>query len=220
MRAGLIAGCLLAALPGLAFAGPAEGEKIAQNGNASGSAPPCIACHGEHGEGQAGDAGVFPRLAGLSPDYFAKQIEDFRDGRRVNEIMQPIAAALTPEEARDVADYYAALKAPPGPAPEADAAQLDLGRRLATIGKWEAGVPPCVSCHAPEGVGVAPDFPYLAGQHAAYMTQQFEAWRNGQRHNDPLDLMKSVALHLTADEAAAAAAYFQSLAPPAAQGRP
>ena len=77
---------------------------------------------------------------------------------------------------------------------------LDLGRRLATIGKWEAGVPPCVSCHAPEGVGVAPDFPYLAGQHAAYMTQQFEAWRNGQRHNDPLDLMKSVALHLTADE--------------------
>src|SRR5262249_47014972 len=58
------------------------------------------------GEGQVSDAGVFPRLAGLDPAYLAKQIDDFRQGSRVSEIMRPIAETLTPDETKDVAAYY------------------------------------------------------------------------------------------------------------------
>lgn len=211
---------MLTLLPTAASAGSTEGEAIAKNGIEARGVPPCIACHGEQGEGQASDAGVFPRLAGLNSEYLAKQIDDFRQKRRANEIMQPIADGMTPSEARDVADYYGALLAPPTPLPDADKVTLDLGQRLATLGKWDAGVPPCISCHGPNGIGVAPSFPYLAGQYAAYAVQQLEAWRSGQRGNDPLDLMKGVAQHLSSGEMAAVAAYFQSLKPPAAQGAP
>jgi cytochrome c553 len=208
-------------LPAGAARGEADaeaGKRIATEGNAEGTAPPCASCHGEQGEGQASEAGVFPRLAGLSPAYAAKQIEDFRQGRRVNEVMQPIAEALTPEEARDVAGYYAGLRAPAPP--PADGAASELGRRLAEQGKWEAGVPPCASCHGPNGVGVAPGFPYLAGQPAAYLAKQIEDWRGGQRRNDPLDLMRPVAQGLDPGEVDAVAAYFRSLPPPQAQGVP
>jgi cytochrome c553 len=214
--------CVLVLLPlAGARADAAAGHRIATGGNAAGTAPACASCHGEHGEGQASGAGVFPRLAGLDPAYLAKQIDDFRQGRRVSEVMRPVAEALTPEETTDVAAYYGALRgAPPAPPPRADAGTSDLGRRLATLGKWDAGVPPCQSCHGPDGVGVAPAFPYLAGQLAAYAAKQLADWKDGRRRNDPLGLMQAVALPLDEGEAAAVAAYFQSLRPPPRQGEP
>jgi len=66
-------------------------------GGANPAAMACVTCHGAEGEGMA--AAGFPRLAGLSAGYMKKQLADFASGERANPIMQPIAAALSSEEA-------------------------------------------------------------------------------------------------------------------------
>lgn len=76
------------------------------------------------------------------------------------------------------------------------------------MGAWDREVPPCASCHGPNGRGVGATFPELAGQHASYLSAQFAAWKNGTRSNDPQNLMKGVAERLTDAEIQAVAAWF------------
>jgi cytochrome c553 len=208
----------LLVLPVAAFARTSAAD-LAQTGNAGGALP-CASCHGANGEGQVSDAGPIPRLAGLSAPYLVKQLEDYKRGQRLNDIMQLIAQALEPGEITDVAAYYADRQAPASPPPATPSDVLKQGEQLALLGKWEANLPPCLSCHGPNGVGVAPSFPYLAGQFAGYIEGQFRQWRSGERKNDPLDLMKTVARGLDERETAAVASYFQTLAPPRQQGVP
>ena len=191
-----------------------KGAEIAQHGAPSAGAPACAACHGEKGEGAAMSA---PRLAGLSKAYILRQLAAFRSGARKNPIMQPIAGALAPAQSEDVADYFsgAIAESQPVPSPKDIAKQ---GRDLAQRGRWSGGVPACETCHAPGGVGVAPTFPYLAGQDADYIKQQINDWRTGDRSGDPLGLMKAVASRLSASDIAAVAAYYASLSAPKRQG--
>lgn len=44
----------------------------------------------------------------------------------------------------------------------------------------EAG---CVACHGLNGVGTAPTFPNINGQHASYMFDQMKRYRSGVRVN-------------------------------------
>ena len=55
----------------------------------------------------------------------------------------------------------------------------------------EAGV--CAACHGADGNGANPMWPKLAGQHAAYLASQLEAFRSGQRV-DPLMTPQSTGL--------------------------
>jgi cytochrome c553 len=209
-----------AAVPPGTVAQPGSGDTIAESGDAAGAAA-CVACHGDNGEGRISDDGAFPRLAGLDDGYFAKQLKDFKEGRRRSDVMEPIAQALSASEITTLAKYYAALSAPPLPGLVQQGHEIDSdGARLAALGKWVADVPPCLSCHGPNGVGVAPSFPYLAGQPAAYIEAQMRNWRNGDRHNDPLGMMTRVARALDDREIVAVAAYFQMLMPPLRQGEP
>ncbi|ADZ69896.1 c-type cytochrome [Polymorphum gilvum] len=67
----------------------------------------CVACHGVTGLSQAEDA---PNLAGETAIYIDTQLKAFRLGKRTHEIMSPIAAELSDEEIRAVADWYAAIR--------------------------------------------------------------------------------------------------------------
>ncbi|MCE6952704.1 c-type cytochrome [Cereibacter sphaeroides] len=67
----------------------------------------CALCHGAEGVAVLEDA---PNLAGESAIYIETQLKAFRTGRRVHEIMSPIAADLTDEEIRAAADWYAAVR--------------------------------------------------------------------------------------------------------------
>jgi cytochrome c553 len=69
-------------------AGATDGKNLTLNGNGKG-AHACSACHGAQGEGRP-EAG-YPRLAGLSADYLLRQLNDFADNNRENELMTPIA---------------------------------------------------------------------------------------------------------------------------------
>jgi cytochrome c553 len=195
----------LAALITLAIYGVARAEPTAPA-----SAKVCQGCHGVHGEGNAPAA--IPRLAGQSPEYLRKQLEDYASGDRANPVMQNFAKPLTHADIEALAAYFSTAAAPRAVIKStASTAELDLGRRLAQQGSEAKRVQACASCHGPDGVGVLHAAPYLAGQSAEYLTSALTSFQQRTRKNDPGKLMTSVAGQLDTSDIAAAAAYFSSL---------
>lgn len=197
---------LLAAITCIPLSSQADdaAKTIAMQGNKQG-ATACMACHGADGGGTA--AAGFPRLAGLNDAYIARQLKDFRSGKRSNPLMQPIAKALSDTEVQLVAAYYAALPVPAATPEGGDPALLRKGEAIATKGDWNHEIPACFQCHGPDGKGIEPSFPAIAGQSAAYISSQISAWKSGTRANDPVGLMKSVANKLSADQVKAVSAF-------------
>ncbi len=66
----------------------------------------CAICHGTHGM----NAGGMPNLAGQSKEALARNLRDFRDGKRPATIMHQIAKGLTEEQIEAVTAYWAAQK--------------------------------------------------------------------------------------------------------------
>jgi len=207
-----------AAAPAGGQANVQAGQQLAASGTPNGVTA-CVGCHGAQGEGNA--AGGFPRIAGQSAAYLGKQLGAYANGARVNPIMQPIAKAMNAEQIRDVSAYYASLGEAPG-APAAggakpSAAGSDRGSTLSAIGDDAKGVQACANCHGPGGVGNQPAYPYLAGQHANYLTAAMAAWKNGARKTDSSGQMTHIAQALADADVAALSAYFSAQpAPPSA----
>lgn len=65
----------------------------------------CAACHGAKG---ASDNSGFPMLAGQHADYLLHALKAYKSGDRQNAIMNGQAAALSEEDMRDLAAYFAA----------------------------------------------------------------------------------------------------------------
>jgi cytochrome c553 len=183
----------------------------------------CAGCHGAEGEGRTaqsatlGEQGVFPRLAGQPAAYLYRQLWSFAHGWRKSAAMPPLADGLAEADWTDIAVYLDHLAAgyPPPPAVSADV--TDLGRSVAGAGRPERGVAPCWRCHGPNGIGVAPYFPALIGQHPRYIAAQLIAFRDGQRRNAMLRLMDPVAHGLEPKEIEAVADYYASPRPGAVQ---
>jgi cytochrome c553 len=204
---------LLAAAVPLA-AGPREvalGREIAE-GAVLPKEGTCSHCHGVRGVGRPEKE--TPRLAGQPRFYLRKQLDDFAAGTRFSDKMTPVARALTPAQREAVAAYYASLYATPYPkAPYGDPALIQKGGVLAAIGDVARGIRACEICHADAGVGLAPSFPYLAGQYAYYTGQQLLRWKAGLRRNDPLEVMAEIAEGLDEEEIRALALYFARIRP-------
>ena len=87
-----------------------RGQEIATRGIRTQRVPACVDCHGPSGI-RENDA--YPILAGQFADYLVLQLELFKSGRRGGSphahLMQPVAAALEPEQMRDVALYFESL---------------------------------------------------------------------------------------------------------------
>lgn len=208
-----LAGC------GAAGAGPshftASGEVIALGGGDGGVAHACFSCHGLDG---AGDGAATPRLAGLDRGYLRRQLDDYAAGRRAHPAMRTIARRLAPEARALVSAHYADMTFAPGPPTQA---ADRVGAVLHESGDPARGLAPCASCHGLRGEGVGPGNPPLAGQGAAYVAGQLEAWRGGRRQNDPLGQMREISRRLTPDEVRAVARHAAALSgaadPPAAR---
>lgn len=170
----------------------------------TGTIAACASCHGKDGGGQAS----FPRLAGMNAAYLLKQLGDFDSGARANAVMQPIAKALSAEERVDITRYYAAMPIPQAQSGAAPAAAGSPGAALALRGKWSAGVPACMQCHGPGGIGVGDAFPAIAAQQAGYIAAQLRAWQSGTRKNDPLELMRHLSAKLSESEVTAVSEWF------------
>jgi cytochrome c553 len=64
----------------------------------------CAACHGTDGHAVRGTA--MPPLAGLSQQYFLKQMQAYRDGTRTDLLMQQIARGFDVAQLEALAAYF------------------------------------------------------------------------------------------------------------------
>ena len=68
------------------------------------------------------------------------------------------------------------------------------------------GIAPCGACHGE--VGSKASAAWLEGQPAVYLRTQLEAFSTGARHNDIGEQMRNIARAMTADDIAAASAFY------------
>ncbi len=66
----------------------------------------CAACHGAVG---ISPNTSWPNLAGQQKAYLVKQMKDFRDGRRSDPWMSPMAKPLSDEEIENLAVFFNSL---------------------------------------------------------------------------------------------------------------
>jgi cytochrome c553 len=182
-----------------------HGAVIAAQGTPTG-APACAQCHAFNGVSDG--SGAFPRIAGQSAYYLAKQLRDFNSGIRVNAIMTPIAGALTADDIADGAAYY--IEAPFPPLQRPDSALITQGEELAKVGSAANRIQACDNCHGISGAGEPPAIPYLAGQYASYIALEWRMWRRGFRKSSS-GAMACLAENLNDKEIAAAAAYYEQV---------
>jgi len=175
---------------------PAKGAAI--------STSVCAACHTN--DGSRGTA-ANPIIQGQHPDYSVKQLAEFKAGKRHSPIMQPIAAALSEADMKNVSAFYASKQAKPGFARQKDLAAL--GEKIYRGGIADRSIPACSGCHGPAGVGIPAQYPRLAGQHAEYTEAQLVAFRSGARQNNPV--MVGVAAKLNDREIKAVSDYIGGL---------
>ncbi|MDI1260078.1 c-type cytochrome [Aquabacterium sp.] len=164
----------------------------------------CAACH--TADGSRG-AATYPILQGQHPQYLAKQLTEFKEGVRKNAVMTGMAAALTPEDIRNISAFYAGKKAKDGFAKNKDT--VALGEKIYRGGIAKKTVPACAACHGPTGSGIPAQYPRLGGQHADYVKAQLTAFRQGDRTNNAS--MTSIAANLSDKEIDALADYIAGL---------
>ena len=189
-------------------ADPQAGKQLAANGKPAAGVQACVACHGQAGITPTG--GIFPNLAGLSSEYLAKQLADFRSGTRIQPLMNTVARALTEQEIGQLAAYYGTLAGPPMHGGEFGG---EAARKLDVQGDGARALPACANCHGLRGMGEGPLLPRLAGQSREYFTDQMNAFRSGSRQNDDVGVMRAFAQRLTDSEIQALAAYYAGPAP-------
>lgn len=174
----------------------------------------CAGCHGMSGEGRP-EAG-YPRLAGQPERYLVRQLEAYADGRRISAVMEPLARSLSAAERRRLAAEFSA-RTPAARAPAASSSPR--GEQLALVGDNDARVQACQNCHGPQGRGLPPYGPALAGLAPEYLREEINAWRSGTRRSDPSGQMNVIARQLSDADVSALGAYYAGLPPPAARPR-
>ena len=160
----------------------------------------CFICHGAEGESSSE---VFPRLAGQHWEYIAKQLENFKSGKRKSAAMSSMVGKLTPDEMVALGKYFEKQSAPRESARDQDLA--GMGKYIYLHGNKFSSLPACASCHGKDGLGTA-SLPRLAGQHAFYIEAQLKQFNQRERTNDN-EVMHAIVARMSPLEMAAVAEY-------------
>ena len=164
----------------------------------------CFLCHGAEGESSSA---AFPRLAGQHAAYVARQLADYKSGRRKSSAMQPMVDDLSAADFEALGQYFESRPVQFHPVDDAELAQR--GRFIYLRGNPDSALPACAGCHGVAGQGTA-TLPRLAGQHAQYTERQLKAFNQRERTNDNA-VMHTVAVKLTELELKAVASYLSGL---------
>jgi cytochrome c553 len=167
----------------------------------------CAPCHGS-ATAATQAAPNFPRLDGQHAAYLDKQLREYKSGKRKSAVMAPIIAALKKQQIADMAKHFASQTPARGAAQNPQL--TSAGKVLYEEGNRKTGVPGCVGCHLPNGVGQE-RYPRLAGQSPAYIVQQLMEFKSGARSNDRAHVMRALAGRLTDEEIRAVAEYLAGL---------
>ena len=164
-----LAAALVAAAAGI----PAYGQNdAAQLAAIRPKAEVCFACHGPNGNSPSPET---PILAGQSWRYIYIQLKDFKEGRRSDPVMSPMAADLSRDDMVALGNFFAAQKALPINF-KADGAKVEAGRKVS-----DAVL--CPMCHLGGFVGQN-EIPKVAGQHPQYIKKQLQDFKSRRRTND------------------------------------
>lgn len=142
----------------------------------------CMTCHGAYGVGNPSVGG--PKLAGIEPWYLRKQLTDFRNGLRGNQLDY-----IPGYEMRDTVQHFS---------------DGDINDIVMQVVNWpEATLAPtitgdtehgqtlyqtCASCHGVDGEGIeALGAPALAGRSDWYLLNQLKLYKSGYRGTHPED---------------------------------
>ena len=166
----------------------------------------CAACHAADGNSASP---VNPVLAGQHADYVLKQLVNFKSGERKNPVMLGMSATLSPQDMKNLGAYFEGQKAKARAAKNPDL--VKVGQQIYRGGLMAKGVAACASCHGPSGAGIPAQFPRVAGQYAEYTAAQLQAFRSGERANDPNRMMRDIAVKLSDQEIKAVSEYMAGL---------
>lgn len=158
----------------------------------------CVACHGPAGNSSNG---MFPTLAGQTSRYLYLQLRDFKEERRKDPVMSPMAANLSKEDMQDLAEYFSAQKQ------AANGFKADPTR--VKTGAAKSSEVLCAMCHLGELKGQN-EIPRLAGQQPDYIVKQLKDFRERNRTNDGGN-MTSVSKNLSDDDITNLAHYIANL---------
>ena len=88
-----------------------EAKKEAKGQGMENAHAMCIGCHGIPGYKTAfPDVYHVPKIAGQQPGYIINALKAYKSGERSHPSMRGIAASLTDEDMKKLADYYGAAK--------------------------------------------------------------------------------------------------------------
>lgn len=158
----------------------------------------CVACHGPGGNSVVG---AFPTLAGQNARYIYLQLRDYKEGRRKNPMMSPVAAGLEKQDMHDLAAYFASQKQ------ARTAFKAEPERIKAGAAKAEESL--CAMCHL-GGMAGQNEVPRLAGQHPDYIITQLKNFKARERTNDAGN-MTSLAQTLSEEDITNLAHWIHSL---------
>jgi len=138
---------------------------------AHGAAEPqlCFACHGQNGNSTNP---AVPSLSAQPAQFIATQLIMYREKRRIDPQMAPVAAPLSNAEISALGKFFASQpRAAPAAKPTAEV--MAVGRRITEQLN-------CVACHGATLQGQQ-HIPRLAGQQAEYLRIQLRGFKAGTR---------------------------------------
>jgi cytochrome c553 len=185
----LVLSLTIAALTAPALASAADADRGAK------LAYTCQGCHGIPNYKNAYPVYSVPKLGGQHAAYLVAALKEYAAQDRPHATMHAQAITMTDQDMQDMAAYLSGQELKPG------------GHAVGTVPK--AGQT-CVACHGNDGIGILPEYPNLAGQHADYMEQALKAYRAGQRKNP---VMGGMATALTDADIKELARYYSSQRP-------
>ena len=157
----------------LTAGGAAAQERIGTTFDLDETLETCAGCHGDHASHGVPVSEDIPILWGQQFYYLYVQLKDFKSGRRVNDIMQPIAEQFDKDQMKALAQYYADKKWPEVPAEPSTA---DPGHLAQLIDEGQ-----CSACHN-TFMGDS-RLPRVAGQQYEYLIRTMIELRDNVRQN-------------------------------------
>lgn len=172
----------------------------------------CIACHGVGGNSNNPE---WPNLSQQSKRYLIDQLHMFRDGIRKNALMNAQAMNLSDQDIIDLASYYNSLQGKKGKV-QAGEKIIRLGESIYRGGILDRGIPACISCHGPKGLGIdRTGYPKISGQHSAYLLNRLKNYKEGydDKHliSKNYSIMSSISFKLSNIEMKGLSEYLQGL---------
>jgi len=187
---------LVLVVTGVAGAGPLDAP----------GAPKALTCSACHGSGGNSPSDTMPIIAGMSPAFFKKAIQDYAAGKRPSPEMEPYSKMILQLGLDDVAAFFASQRRLPTPI------RVDP----AAVARGKAASIQCVICHGPEGKGDPTRFiaiPDLTGQPPGYLKNQMLLFKAERRSpaDETLKALKALMRDIPDETFGDLAAYYSSL---------